>query len=83
MSNILSLISGPLDKEACSYFLLLTIFFFVIFVIAIIANIFVLIRNRKTLTFSNIAGGLYMLFTLFIAYFVNRLMYTVCVKSFQ
>uniref|UniRef100_A0A6C0AQ42 Uncharacterized protein n=1 Tax=viral metagenome TaxID=1070528 RepID=A0A6C0AQ42_9ZZZZ len=83
MSNLLSLISGPLDKNACSYFLILTIFFFVLLVIAFLSNIFVLIKNRKTLSFSNIIGGLYMIFTIFIAYFVNRLMYTVCVKSFQ
>jgi hypothetical protein len=43
----------------------------------------VFIKNRKTLSFSNIAGGLYMIFMLFIAYFVNRLMYTVCNKSFE
>jgi hypothetical protein len=83
MSNILSLISGPLDKSSCSYFLLLTIFFFVILVIAICANIFVIIKNRKSLSFSNIAGGIYMIFTILIAYFVNRLMYTVCNKSFD
>jgi len=83
MSNILSLISGPLDKSSCSYFLLLTLFFFVILVISIFANIFVIIKNRKSLSFSNITGGIYMIFTLFIAYFVNRLMYTVCNKSFD
>jgi hypothetical protein len=33
------------------------------------------------LTFSNITGGVYMMFTLFMAYFVNRLMYTICNKS--
>ena len=81
MSNILSLISGPLDKSSCAYFFILTIFFFVVFCISIIGHIFVLIKNRKSLTFSNITGGLYMIFTLFIAYFVNRLMYTICNKS--
>lgn len=83
MSNLLSIISGPLDKKACVYFLILTIFFFVVFIIAFFANMIVLIKNRKTLSFSNIAGGLYMIFMLFIAYFVNRLMYTVCNKSFE
>ena len=83
MSNLLSLISGPLDKNACSYFLILTIFFFIVLVVSFFANIFVLFKNRKTLSFSNIIGGLYMIFTIFIAYFVNRLMYTVCLKSFE
>ena len=83
MSNILSLITGPLDKKACVYFFITTIFFFVVFVVAVCTNIFVLIKNRKSLSFSNIIGGLYMMFMLFIAYFVNRLMYTVCNKSFE
>jgi hypothetical protein len=81
MSNILSSIYGPLDKSSCAYFLILTIFFFVIFIISIIRHTFVLIKNRKSLTFSNITGGMYMMFTLFIAYFVNRLMYNICNKS--
>jgi len=81
MSNILSSISGPLDKSSCAYFFILTILFFVIFVISIIGHIFILIKDRKSLTFSNITGGVYMMFTLFMAYFVNRLMYTICNKS--
>jgi hypothetical protein len=83
MSNLLSLITGPLDKKACVYFFIATIFFFVVLVIVFCANIFVLIKNRKSLSFSNIAGAIYMIFMLFIAYFVNRLMYTMCNKSFE
>jgi hypothetical protein len=83
MSNLLSLISGPLDKSYCRYFLLLTIFFFVIFVIAVIIHIFLFIKNRNHISFINIFGGLYMIFTIFIAYFVNRLMYNICYKSYE
>lgn len=82
MSNLLSLISGPLDKKACLYFLIVTVFFFVVFIIAFFGNIFILIKNRKNISFSNILTSLYMIFTLFIAYFVNRLLYTMCNKSF-
>ena len=83
MSIVLSLISGPLDKKACLYFLIVTVFFFIVFIIAFFGNIFILIKNRKNLSFSNIFTSLYMIFTLFIAYFVNRLLYTMCNKSFE
>ena len=83
MSDLLSKISGPLDKKACSYFFILTIFFFGFFILSLIGNIVILIKNRKTITFSSIVWSVYMLFSILIAYFVNRLMYTVCNKSFE
>ena len=62
MSNILSLISGPLDKSSCAYFLIITVFFFLLLVVAFFANLFVLLRDRKNLTIRNMVGGIYMLF---------------------
>ena len=81
MSNILSMIYGPLDKGSCVYFLVYTVFFFVSLVLGLIGHLIFIIRDRKRLNFSNIVGGLYMLFNIFIAYFVNRLLYTMCNKS--
>ena len=81
MSNILSMIYGPLDKGSCVYFLVLTVFFFVSLVLGLIGHLIFIIRDRKQLKFSNIVGGLYMLFNIFIAYFMNRLLYTICNKS--
>lgn len=83
MSNILSLIAGPLDKDACIYFYITTNFFFLVFLVALLANLFVFIKNRQKLTLWNIIGGLYMITLLFITYFVNRLFYTICNKSFE
>jgi hypothetical protein len=81
MSNILSMIYGPLDKVSCVYFLVLTVFFFLALVAGLIGYIIVIFKDRKQIKFSNIIGGLYMLFSIFIAYFVNRLLYTMCNKS--
>jgi hypothetical protein len=74
-------IYGPLDKKACIYFSVLTIFFFVILVVAFIAQMFVLLKDFKHLTIFNIVGGIFMLFNIFIAYFVNRLLYNMCIRS--
>jgi hypothetical protein len=81
MSDILSMIYGPLDKSSCVYFLVLTVFFFIALVLGLIGHIIVIIKDRKLLKFSNIIGGIYMLFSIFVAYFVNRLLYTMCNKS--
>ena len=81
MENTLSFILGPLDKRACVYFSILTIIFFVALVVAAGANIIILIKDRKNLTFRNVIGAIYMLFCIFICYFVNRLLFTMCNKS--
>lgn len=81
MSDFINTISGPLDKNACVYFFFWTMLFFVILVVAFVAEIFVLFRNFKNITRGNILSGILMLFNIFIAYFINRLLYTMCNKS--
>ena len=77
----LSFIYGPLDKNSCVYFLILTVLFFITLVFVFFGEVFFLIKNRKNITFSNISRGILILFNIFIAYFVNRLFYTMCNKS--
>jgi hypothetical protein len=81
MSNSLSFIYGPLDKGSCVYFLALTIIFFITLVITFLTEIYFLIKNRKSISFSTITRGILILFNIFIAYFVNRLFYSMCSKS--
>jgi hypothetical protein len=72
---------GPLDKSSCVYFLIITVVFFVLLVIGLFGNLFVMIKNFKQLNFKIVSEGLIIWFNLFIAYFVNRLLYTMCTKS--
>ena len=81
MSDFIKTISGPLDKKSCVYFFALTMLFFVILVFAFVAEMFILFRDFKHLTRMNIISGVLMLFNIFIAYFVNRLLYTMCNKT--
>lgn len=81
MSNFMSNYFGPLDKTNCVYFLIISVIFFMLLVFAIFANIFWLVKNYKQLNFRILTGGLIMLFNIFLAYFVNRLLYTMCTKS--
>jgi len=81
MIKLLSGFFSPLTSESCIYFLILTIFFFVMIAFALVADVVFIIKNYKILNYRHIQGGVLILFNLFIAYFVNRLLYTMCVKS--
>ena len=72
---------GPLDKQSCVYFLFLSMIFFAVLVFAIITEFVFVLKNFKSLNFRLITSGLLLLFNAFIAYFVNRLLYTMCSKS--
>jgi len=76
-----SAVYGPLDKSSCVYFFAWTMFFFILLVIAFFAELYVLLTDFKRLTRGNIIGGIVMFFNIFLAYFVNRLLYTMCNKS--
>jgi hypothetical protein len=81
MSDLMSTFFGPLDKQSCVYFLLLSILFFAMLVFAIITELLFVIKNFKTLDLRIVSSGILLLFNAFIAYFVNRLLYTICTKS--
>lgn len=74
-------IYGPLDKQSCIYFSALTIFFFMILILTFFAELFFLMKNYKSVTRMNIVNGILVLFNIFIAYFVNRLLYNMCNRS--
>ena len=74
-------IYGPLDKQACVYFSALTIFFFIALVFALLTELFFVIKNYKNITGRQVVNGILILFNVFLAYFVNRLLYNMCSRS--
>jgi hypothetical protein len=81
MSDFMSMFFGPLDKQACLYFLFLSIVFFIVLVLTACSELIYIVRNYKNLNFKSFTSGILILFNFFIVYFVNRLMYTMCSKS--
>lgn len=81
MSDFMSQYFGPLDKNSCLYFLILTVIFFIGLVSILITEILYIIQNYNKLNFRTVSAGVVILFNIFLAYFVNRLMYSMCVKS--
>lgn len=76
-----SAIYGPLDKQACVYFSFLTILFFIILVATLLFELFFIVKNYKNINKNNIINGILVLFNIFLAYFVNRLLYNMCSRS--
>jgi hypothetical protein len=72
-----------LDQSSCVYFLIISGIFFVLLIITMVSYIIWVMKYYKQLNFRIFTGGLLMAFNLFIAYFVNRLLYTMCNKSFD
>ena len=72
---------GPLDKQSCVYFLFLSMLFFAALIFMIFTEFLYVIRNYQKINFRVLSHGLLLLFNIFIAYFVNRLLYTMCSKS--
>ena len=81
MSGLMTNFFGPLDKGACVYFLIISVLFFVSLVILLATEVVYIIKNFGKLNFRSVSSGLIILFNIFIAYFVNRLLYTMCNKS--
>lgn len=72
---------GPLDKQSCVYFLFLSMLFFAALIFILFSEFLYVIRNYQKINFRVLFQGLLLLFNIFIAYFVNRLLYTMCSKS--
>lgn len=81
MSNFMARFFGPLDKGACVYFLIISVLFFISLVILLGNEVLYIIQNLGRLNYRLISSGLIILFNVFVAYFVNRLLYTMCNKS--
>ena len=81
MSDFMSTYFGPLDKGSCVYFLFITMFFFAMLIFTIIGEILFLVKRYNQLNFRVFTNGLLLLFNAFLAYFVNRLLYSMCTKS--
>lgn len=66
---------GAMGKETCVYFYVLEVFSFIMLVLACIHVLHGLFTDKKY----NLFGGMIAILNAFIVYFVNRLLYSMCV----
>jgi hypothetical protein len=71
----------PLDKKYCNYFYYLSVICYCIFIFMILTLVGGLIFHSKKFNLYICLHSISMIMTLFLSYFVNRLMYSMCVKS--
>jgi hypothetical protein len=81
MDNFMNEYFGPLGKEYCTYFYVLSIIFGVTFVLSAISIGSFILMHHKKVDAMFIVNSFFILFNSFLAYLVNRIMNTMCVKS--
>ena len=81
MSDLMSLFFGPLDKSGCIYFFIISVIFFLGFVFFLLNEAYYIIKNVGKLDIKTIQTATIIGFNMFIAYFVNRMLYTMCTKT--
>ena len=81
MDNFMDTYFGPLGKEYCTYFYVLAIIFGVGFVLSAISVATYIVLHHKKVDAMFIANSIVLLLNSFLAYLVNRLLNTMCVKS--
>jgi hypothetical protein len=81
MNNLFLKYFSPLDKNACVYFLIISVIFFMLLLFAILGEIIYVYKNLKSLNLRTFTTGLLLIFNIFIVYFVNRLLYSMCSNS--
>ena len=81
MDNFMDAYFGPLGKEYCVYFYVLSIIFGVTFVLSAISIGSFIVMHSKKVDSMFIANSFLILFNTFLAYLSNRLLNTMCVKT--
>ena len=72
---------GPLPREFCVYFYILSIVFGITFLMSVISIAYFMITNIKKVNTMFVFNSIFILLNTFLAYIANRLLHTMCVKS--
>lgn len=72
---------GPLGKEYCVYFYILSIIFGVTFILSAISIGSFMVMHSKKVDSMFVINSFLVLFNTFLAYLSNRLLNTMCVKT--
>ena len=81
MDNFMDDYFGPLGKEYCVYFYVLSIIFGITFFLSLISVGSFMVMHHKKVDAMFIANAFFLLFNSFLAYLSNRLLNTMCVKT--
>ena len=68
---------GPIGKEYCMYFYFLSVFAYILFIMALVSVMMMAMKGKV----KNMLNAFIVVFQPFLLYFVNRIFYSVCVNS--
>ena len=72
---------GPLSRDYCLYFYFMAIFFFVMIILGVIGTISAIVSRPKKMDMTFIVHAVMLMFNALLAYYVNRLLNTMCMNS--
>ncbi len=81
MNSVMDKYFGPLPREYCVYFYALSVLFGVMFAFSVVSMLYFMVMHMKRVNMMFIANSFFMILNTFLAYLVNRLLHTMCVKS--
>jgi hypothetical protein len=81
MDSFMNNYFGPLGKEYCTYFYVLSIIFGLTFVFSAISIASVIVMQHKKVDTMFVINSFFVLFNTFLVYLANRIMNTMCVKT--
>ena len=81
MDSFMNTYFGPLGEEYCVYFYALSIFFGIAFVLSVISVVTYTLMHYNKINMSFLIHTFFLLLNSFLAYLVNRLLHTMCMKS--
>ena len=77
-SSTMDYIFGPLGAEYCNYFYFLSVLSFITFIMVLVSVLIHVFSSKKSVDYVQMV---LISFQPFLAYFVNRLFYTMCMNS--
>lgn len=81
MNKLVDMFFGPLSKDMCFYFLVVGFIALFFLAMTILGFLGYLVFNFKKINTILIANLIVMSISYFLAYLVNRILYTMCVKT--
>ena len=81
MDSFMNTYFGPLGEEYCVYFYALSIFFGIAFVLSVLSVVTYMFTHYNKINMNFLIHTFFLLINSFLAYLVNRLLHTMCMKS--
>ena len=79
--NSLKDLFTPLDKKYCDYFYYVSVISYFMFIFILLTFMYSLVFNSKKLNLNICMNSVSIVISFFLTYLVNRLFYSMCVKS--